>query len=62
MLMMTAPIPAEIRQRVWEMYLGGKSFALIEDVTGVSKASVVNIVRGMGGYDPESYTYEGCGC
>ena len=45
MLMMTAPIPAEIRQRVWEMYLGGKSFALIEDVTGVSKASVVNIVR-----------------
>jgi hypothetical protein len=50
---MTAPIPAERRQRVWEMYLGGKSFALIEEVTGVSKASVVNIVRGMGGYDPD---------
>ena len=53
MLMMTAPIPAERRLRVWEMYLGGKSFALIEDVTGVSKASVVNIVRGMGGYNPD---------
>ncbi len=50
---MTAPIPREARQRVWEMYLGGKSFQLIEDVTGVSKASVVNIVRDMGGYDPD---------
>ena len=35
------------------MYLDGKSFDLIESVTGVSKASVVNIVRGMGGYDPD---------
>jgi uncharacterized protein YerC len=55
MLKITAPIPAERRLRVWELYLGGKSFALIEDVTGVSKASVVNIVQGMGGYDPIIY-------
>ena len=38
---------------MWEMYLGGKTFNLIEEVTGVSKASVVNIVRDMGGYDPD---------
>ena len=62
MLMMTAPIPAERRQRVWEMYLGGKSFALIEDLTSVSKASVVNIVRAWAGYDPDQCTYEGSGC
>jgi hypothetical protein len=52
-LLIASPIPAERRQRVWEMYLGGKTFNLIEEVTGVSKASVVNIVRDMGGYDPD---------
>ena len=50
---MTAPIPRETRQRVWDMYFGGKTFDIIEGVTGVSKASVFNIVRDMGGYDPD---------
>ena len=50
---MTTPIPRETRRIVWELYLGGKTLDLIAELTGISKTSVFNIVRDMGGHDPD---------
>ena len=50
---MTATIPREARRIVWVLYLGGKTLDLIADLTGISKTSVFNIVRGItASHDP----------
>ncbi len=46
---MSKPIPEEIKRDIWRHYLGpgGVSLDRISELTGVSKTSVFNIVRGI---------------
>lgn len=52
--LLSKPIPEEIRRAVWRLYLGGGiSLDHISELTGVSKTSVFNIVRGIEKENPD---------